>query len=345
MSYARVLMVGLGGAGQRHLRVLRGLLPSDTQFIACRQLGKTPLLNPDFSVDTSRTLEEVYGLVSYPSLESAFASGPDLTVVATPTSTHRRPMALALEAGSGIIVEKPWAESLDGFAAFREQVMARRLPFQISFQRRLDPLIAKTHELIAAGHIGKPVMANFSANSYVPAWHPYEDWRSLYAVRKDLGGGVLLTECHEIDMACWFFGLPRAVFCSGGSRFGAGLDVEDTAQLTLLYPDLSVQISLCFLHSRPSRGFHVAGTKGCIAWSGDTNELTIKTMGVSEAEKISIQSPAADSLFISQARSFLHDWKTTDTENALIAAGSSLAVIDAARRSMVSGEAESVSQF
>jgi len=345
MSYARVLMVGLGGAGQRHLRVLKGLLPSDTRFIACRQFGKTPLLSPDFSVDRSRTLEETYGLISFPSLESAFASGPDLTVIATPTSTHRKPMALALEAGSGIIVEKPWADSLDGFAAFRDQIMAKRLPFQISYQRRFDPLIAKARELIAAGHIGKPVMADFYANTYVPAWHPYEDWRSLYAVRKDLGGGVLLTECHEIDLACWFFGLPDAVFCSGGNRIDVALDVEDTAQLTLSYPDLSVQISLCFLHPRPSRGFHVTGTKGYIAWSGDTSELTIKTTGASKEDRISIPNPGADSLFIAQARSFLHEWTTTHTENALTAAGGSLAIIDAARRSMASGKVEPVPQL
>jgi predicted dehydrogenase len=343
MNYNKVLLIGLGGAGQRHLRILRGLLPADTQFIAYRRYGKTPLLNPDFTVDSSRTLEEAYGLVSFSSLESAFADGPDLTVVATPTSTHRKPMALALEAGSGIIVEKPWAESLKDFDTFREGVMAKRLPFQISFQRRFHPLISKARELVVAGHIGKPVSANFSVYSYVPAWHPYEDWRSLYAVRKELGGGVLLTECHEFDLAYWYFGLPAAVFCSGGSRVAPELDVEDTVQMTLLYADFSVQIDLCFLHAQPSRHFHITGTRGCLTWSGNGDNLKISTFDVPRTEQVSGPGFSNDSMFVAQAQAFLHGWAAADTQNALAAAGSCLAIIEAARCSMVSGRAEPVS--
>ena len=44
----RVLFVGLGGAGQRHLRIFRSLLP-DIDFYAFRRNKKTPLLNSDFT--------------------------------------------------------------------------------------------------------------------------------------------------------------------------------------------------------------------------------------------------------------------------------------------------------
>ncbi len=342
MSYAKVLFIGLGGAGQRHMRILRQLLPTDTQFIAFRRYGRTPLLNPDFTVDSSRALEEAFDLSLFPSLESAFADGPDLTVVATPTSAHRKAMTLALEAGSGIIVEKPWAESLEGFDSFRDAITGKCLPFQISFQRRFHPLIAKARDLVVGGHIGKPVSASFSVYSYVPAWHPYEDWRSLYAVRKELGGGVLLTECHEIDLAYWYFGLPDAVFCTGGNRAAVELDVEDTAQMTLLYADFSVQINLCFLHAKPSRHFHIAGTKGCITCSDNWNKLTFNAFDAPRTEQVSVPNVGNDSMFVAQARAFLHDWSATDTQNALAAAGGSLAIIDAARCSMASRRAEHV---
>ena len=46
----RILFVGLGGAGQRHLRIFRSLLPN-TDFYAFRRNKKTPLLNSDFTVD------------------------------------------------------------------------------------------------------------------------------------------------------------------------------------------------------------------------------------------------------------------------------------------------------
>ena len=248
MSFTKVLFVGLGGAGQRHLRILRQLLPESTVFSAYRRTGRTPLLQPDFTVDAGNTLESAYNLKTFDSLESAFADGPDLTVISTPSSCHREPMTMAMEAGSGVLVEKPWAENLNGFKEFRDRVLEKHLPFHISFQRRFHPLIARARQAVISGEIGRPLAATFTAYSNVPSWHPYEDWRSLYAVRSELGGGVLLTEIHEIDLANWFFGLPETVFCSGGNRSADKLEVEDTVQMTLLYARFSVQITLCFMH-------------------------------------------------------------------------------------------------
>ncbi len=91
--------------------------------------------------------------------------------------------------------------------------------------------------------IGSAMIASFTVFSDVKSWHKYENWEDLYAVKKGLGGGVLLTEIHEIDLIFWFFGLPKTIFCSGGNRGQDKLDVEDTAQLILEYDNLSVSVS------------------------------------------------------------------------------------------------------
>lgn len=341
VSFHKVLFVGLGGAGQRHLRILRSLLPESTTFSAYRHTAATPLLRPDFTVDERSSVESEYGLRRFESLDSAFADRPDLTVISTPTSRHRAPMMLAMAAGSAVIVEKPWAEDLEGFAAFREGMLSRDLPFLISFQRRFHPLIAAASDAIARGVIGKAITASFSVFSNVPAWHPYEDWRLLYAVQPELGGGVLLTEIHEIDLANWFFGLPSSVFCSGGNWSGEKLGVEDTVQLTLMHTGLSVVVTLCFMHKKPSRRFHVAGTEGDIVWDADGNRLTITRFGEPVDERSDPQF-SNDAMFVAQARRFVSDWTPADSRESLAAAGGSLAVVDAARRSMASGCSEPV---
>ncbi|MDH5543925.1 MAG: Gfo/Idh/MocA family oxidoreductase, partial [Nitrospinota bacterium] len=162
MSFSKVLFVGLGGAGQRHLRIIRELLPSNVAYLAYRQTGATPLLRQDFSVDEQNTVEKQYGLKTFDSLESAFAEGPDLTVISTPTSYHRKPMMMAVDSGSGVFVEKPWAESLEGFADFRDGIIAKDLPFMISFQRRFHPLIARARKAVVSGAIGMPIAATFT---------------------------------------------------------------------------------------------------------------------------------------------------------------------------------------
>ncbi len=341
MSFSRVLFVGLGGAGQRHLRIFRQLLPQNAVFTAYRRHGATPLLRPDFTVNEQSTVETAYGLQTFDSLEAAFADGPDLTVVSTPTACHREPMMMAMEAGSGVLVEKPWAENLQDFPKFRDGVLAKHLPFHISLQRRFHPQIARARQAVTSGVIGRPLAATFTAYSNVPSWHPYEDWRSLYAVRPEMGGGVLLTEIHEIDLAHWFFGLPEAVFCSGGNRSAERLAVEDTVQMTLLYAEFSVQITLCFMHKRPSRSFHVAGTDGDIHWDGAANRLTVTPFsGADEQQDDTVFTN--DAMFVAQAERFISGWTVGDTKESLASAAGSLAIVEAARRSMQSGLTELV---
>lgn len=344
MSFSKVLFVGLGGAGQRHLRILRQLLPKNTVFTAYRRTGGTPLLRPDFTVDKQSTVEAAYGLKTFDSLEAAFADGPDLTVVSTPTACHREPMMMAMEAGSGVLVEKPWAENLQDFSKFRDGIIAKHLPFHISFQRRFHPQIVRARQAVTSGEIGRPVAATFTVYSNVPSWHPYEDWRNLYAVRPEMGGGVLLTEIHEVDLANWFFGLPEAVFCSGGNRSAEKLAVEDTVQMTLLYANFSVQITLCFMHKKASRSFHIAGTEGDISWDGAANRLVV-TPFAGAVEEHTDPAFANDAMFVAQAERFLSGWTPDDTKESLASAANSLAIVEAARRSMHSGGAELVDRI
>ena len=341
MKRSKVLFVGLGGAGQRHLRILKQLLPGDTSFTAFRRTAKTPLLRSDFSVDESNNISDTYGVKIFNDIESAFADNPSLTVISTPTSCHREPLFFALEAGSAVIVEKPWAEDLTGFKEFCKGMLKKELPFLISFQRRYHPLIAKAKQFISAGKIGKPMVASFTVFSDVTTWHGYEDWRTLYAVRKDLGGGVLLTEIHEIDLAYWFFGLPTAVHCTGGNRGPEKLDVEDTVQLSLTYDAFSVQITLCFMQKKRMRHFHIAGTEGALSWNEENNKLILSPF-TEAPEEFTAPSFTNDSMFIAQAEHFLSGWDLKDSKASLSAAGASLAIVEAARNSMQSGKEENV---
>src|SRR3954466_6721016 len=120
MNPGSVLFVGLGGAGQRHVRILRRRLPR-ARFFAWRRHGATPLLNPDFSVATG-SLEETYGVTMVRRLEDGLGQQPELGVLLAPSSLHYEPMIAAASRGFGVLVEKPWSDSLAGFAVFREAV-------------------------------------------------------------------------------------------------------------------------------------------------------------------------------------------------------------------------------
>lgn len=55
--------------------------------------------------------------------------------------------------------------------------------------------------------VGKIYHVNYYGGSYLPEWHPDEDYRKEYAAQKQLGGGVLLTSfSHTFDTINWLFG-------------------------------------------------------------------------------------------------------------------------------------------
>ena len=327
-----VLFVGLGGAGQRHLRILRDRLPQ-ARFTAFRRTAQTPLLNADFSVG-SGDLAARYDLTVVPSLEDGLAARPDLVVISTPSALHLDPLLAAAAQGAGILVEKPWSHSLDGFAAFRRAVESSPAPFRLSFQRRHHPLLRRVKELLAAGKLGRIVSANFQVGSWVPSWHGYEDWRGLYAVRPELGGGVLLTEIHEIDLAGWYFGLPRRVFATGGNFGPEKLEVEDTAQLTLEYGDFSVQLSLCFMQKKPGRRLEIAGTEGHLAWDAEGNRLVHTDYASGRRDEVSDPSLPNDAMFEAQADALLADFTNVGNDEHLRAAWGSQAIVAAAQVAM-----------
>ena len=339
MTFHRILFVGLGGAGQRHLRIFRDLLP-DAEMTCLRRTGATPVLNADFSVAEGATLEERYDVAVTDDADAAFAARPDLTVIATPSSLHLDPMNRAVTVGSSVFVEKPWSDSTTGFTEFRRQVEARGLAFFISFQRRHHPLIERAAALVRSGRLGRIVNAVFNVASYVPIWHGYEDWRRLYAVRPELGGGVLLTEIHELDLAAWFFGPPKSVFCSGGNYGEFALDVEDTVHLTLGYDGFDVQVNLCFMQRQARRDFFVAGTDGHVSWNQNGNAFEHVDYASGAAVRDALPEMTCDTMFVCQARAFLDDHGPERTTEQLDAAEISQAIVDSAKASMRSQRSE-----
>jgi predicted dehydrogenase len=52
-------------------------------------------------------------------------------------------------------------------------------------------------------------MANFIGGSYLPDWHPKQDYRKSYSAKKH-GGGITLDATHEFDLFLHLFGPVRA---------------------------------------------------------------------------------------------------------------------------------------
>lgn len=199
---APIVVVGYGSVGRRHVTNLLRL--TSLPVIVVRS-GKGKIEGP-----TSDRVSVV------PDVESALGLEPRAAVIATPTSCHIVPSRVLTNAGCALFVEKPLASDRE-FEAADDLVRAvekRELVSQIGCQFRFHPLLSELRSALAEGGIGEVLGASAEWGEYLPDWHPWEDHRSSYAARADMGGGALLTLVHPIDYVYWLLGPARRVQCA-----------------------------------------------------------------------------------------------------------------------------------
>ena len=312
-----ILFNGLGGAGQRHLRIFKEKYPN-LKTVGSRRKGKTPLLNADFTINETDTLESKYGIDLYQTIEEAYAEGPDLAVISTPTSMHCKNIIEAAELGVDVFVEKPGASNLSEVKKIIDAVRHNNVKFFISYQRRFHPLVIKAREILTKNKLGKVKSIRVTVHSHVPDWHPYENFMDLYACRKDLGGGVLRTEIHEIDFLTWVYGSPNLLKATGGWLGPHSLDVEDTVEIFMYYGDFEAQVDLCFMQKIQERRISVYAEYGWLDLDILRNTLTVKDNTSTEHREYK-KSIGNDDMFRKQANFLLNEFTLEDNSycNAL----------------------------
>lgn len=245
------LIVGCGSIGRRHARNLRAL-------------GVGRILAHDPNQEQAAELAREGPATVCATLDAAYEKRPDVALVCAPTSLHLPLASQALTHGCHLFVEKPLSSSLDGVDAFLGAVRDRGRVLLVGYNLRFDPLMHRLEAWLREGRIGRPLSTRLHFGSYLPARHPWEDYRGGYGARRALGGGVILDAIHELDYALWLFGDPAAVSCVAAKVGDLEIDVEDVAEIQLVHPDAVVSIHLDFLQRPHRRWCAILGTDGRI---------------------------------------------------------------------------------
>ncbi len=206
----KVLVVGLGGIGQRHVRNLRALLGDRVEFLAYRVRRLLHVVTPALEADESHNIEREYGIRVFDTLDSALAAGPQAAFICNPSSMHVRAALACVRAGCDVFLEKPVSNSLDGVCELMEAASSLQRIVAVGYQLRFHPCFQALQEIVRGGLLGQLLAVRAQVGEYLPAWHPYEDYRRMYASRAELGGGVILSQIHEFDYLYALFGEPGA---------------------------------------------------------------------------------------------------------------------------------------
>jgi predicted dehydrogenase len=305
----KVLFVGLGGIGQRHLRNLRAILGISLEVHAYRVRGLPQALTEQLEIEPDTDLETKYAVRVHHDLDSALEQRPAAVFVCNPSSLHVPAAMAAAEAGCHLFVEKPLSHSLAGVEALIQAVQRQGLVALVGYQLRFHPCLQAVHRQVSQGLIGQPLSAHAQVGEYLPGWHRYEDYRQMYASRADLGGGVILSQIHEMDYLYWMFGLPHRIFTLGGHLSSLEIDVEDVACSVLDCEvngrKVPVLLHQDYLQRPPARGCTIVGEEGKIVMS--LSELKVDRYDSQGrlAQHQSFEGFARNELFLAELRHFL----------------------------------------
>lgn len=305
----KILFCGLGGIGQRHLRNLCQLLGDELQVHAYRVRGQRIKLRDNLTVDEGADLERDYAIVVHHDLAEALAEKPDAAFICNPNSLHV-PVALeCVRAGVPVFMEKPLASDLAGIDKLLAEVEQRRLPFHVGYNFRFHPGLQRLKALLDCGFFGRLLSVRSEIGEYLPNWHRYEDYRQMYAARADQGGGVILSQIHEMDLIYWFFGLPRSIVTHGGQLSHLEIDVEDTAS-SLMRCDgamgsFPILLHQDYLQRPPVRCFKIVGDAGYAEIDLLANRLRVYGAEGELSEENDFPGFVRNDMFLAQARHFL----------------------------------------
>ncbi len=263
----KALFIGLGGIGQRHLRNLIALR-ADAEIYAIRRRREQTVLDTKLQVIEGETLEEKYQIRILKTLEEAKEIGVDTVFICNPSSMHMDILIDSIKYGWNVFVEKPLSHNLDRIDDLKKCLKAPHKTTMIGFQNRFHPCIKKVKEILKQGIIGEICFVNAEIGENVTRWHPFEDYKRMYACRKELGGGVVLSQIHELDYLYHFLGMPQTIYAVGGTLGDLEIDVEDVADVLMTYRRGNKTIPVCihedYLQFPPNRKCKIQGTKGRI---------------------------------------------------------------------------------
>lgn len=336
----RILIAGLGAIGQRHARNLRALRGHDVDLIALRSRRLRFVVTESLVRDDSRDVEAELGVTAYSDLGSALATRPQAVFICTPSSSHVAIAQRAADMGCDLFIEKPVSHTIDGTAQLAETAGARGLRTLVGCQWRYHPCVRALKALIDLRTLGPIESAEIDYAEYLPDWHPYEDYRQSYAAREELGGGVVLTQIHDYDLACWLFGFPRTVRATGGHLSDLELDVEDTADARLDAPVGPVRVRQSFATRVPRRSIVVRGTRATA-----TLDLLAANLSLDPplAPGLALPDYQRNTMFVEEAAHFLDCIEGDATPAVPLADGVRvLAVALAVKRAMRSGREEEI---
>ena len=289
------MIVGLGSIGKRHLR----------NILAIENTKKLEIII--YSKQTKSYLSNHKNIKIFDTLDKCLLEKPDVGFITNET-IHHIPIAIKLaKVGLDLFIEKPLSNKISNVKTFSKIVKTKKLITLVGCNLRFHRCINEIKNLIDQKVIGDIISVKVECGTYLPDWHPNENYSKSYASRDDLGGGVVLTCIHELDYLYWFFGEIQEVFSMTGKYSNLKIATSDLSAIILKFKNnIIAEVHLDYFQKPEARSCKLIGTKGTITWDSLNNEVKIYNFKKSKwKSKLKIKKYDKNEMYVKELEHFI----------------------------------------
>lgn len=285
----RVLIIGGGSIGERHLRCFLRTGSADVSLC-------------EINADVRDRLADQYEINGcFAGLTEALAAEPELAVVCTPAHLHIPHAMTCAEAGAHLLIEKPLSTSPDGIDQLATLISERQLVAGVAYVMRCHPILAAMRNAWRRGEFGKPLHVTAVSGQHFPLYRPA--YRDVYYKDRATGGGAIQDALtHVVNAVEWIVGPAREVAADAQHQFLDGVDVEDTVNLIARHGNTLATYSLNQYQAPNESTITIVGEKGTTRYEAHNTRWLAATEPGAEWQTRDACQLERDDMFVEQAR-------------------------------------------
>lgn len=210
----KILFVGLGSIGQKHLENLYSILNEK---------------GINFQIDALRKNDTASDKITniYTKCEQV-PNDYDIIFITNPTNLHFEAIENLKTKTKNMFIEKPIFEKIYDLKTYNGI-------YYVACPLRFHPVIKFLKEFAENNNI---ISFRAICSSYLPEWRKNCNYKECYSSKKEMGGGVELDLIHEIDYLKWIFGSPVKSKILTGKKSGLEINSNDIAQYIFEFENL-----------------------------------------------------------------------------------------------------------